>query len=111
MCWTIIAVTESILAGVEKGGLVVECISARLMIVRIQLEGKSNDMFFVVGYAPTLGSLAREKDHVWNAFNTWSQGFPVGTIYLSSWMRTPGRANDVAGPLTVRCSVHTGVMN
>ena len=37
-----LAVRESIVAGVEKGGLVVECISARLMKVRIQLEGKSN---------------------------------------------------------------------
>ena len=54
---------ESIVVGVEKGGLVVECISARLMKVRIQLEGKSNGLSFVVGYAPTLGSLGREKDH------------------------------------------------
>ena len=41
----------------------------------------------------------------------WSQGFPVGTTHLSSWMRTPGRANDRAGALTVRRLVHTGVMN
>ena len=84
--------------------------SARLIKVRTQLEGISNDVSFVIGYDPTLGSFAREKSHFWNS-TAWSQGFPVGTTYLSSWTRTPGRANDRAGALTVRCSVHTGVMN
>ena len=60
------------MAGVEKGGLVVECISARLMEVRIQREGKSNGVsFFVVDYAPTLDCLrkrpfleyARQRGH------------------------------------------------
>ena len=89
------------MAGVEKGGLVVECVSARLVKVRIQLEGKSNGVSFVVGYAPTLGSLAREKDHFLNVLDN------VGT----AWMRTPRRANDRAGALTVRSSAHTGVIN
>ena len=67
------------MAGVEKGGLVVECISARVMKARIQLEGKSNGVFFVVGYAPTLGSLTRETTFVFRMHSTtWSQGFPVG---------------------------------
>ena len=35
-----LAVTESIVAGVEKDGLVVECVSARLIQVRIQPQGK-----------------------------------------------------------------------
>ena len=37
-----LAVTESIVAGVGADGLVVECVSARLIKVCIQLEGKSN---------------------------------------------------------------------
>ena len=48
------------------------------MKVRIQLEGKSNDVSFVVGYAPTLGSLAREKDHFWNALDSVVTGVPSG---------------------------------
>ena len=42
-CWTS---CERVYRGrVEKGGLVVECISARQMKVRIQLEGKSNGAY------------------------------------------------------------------
>ena len=77
-----LAVRESIVAGVEMGGLVVECISARLMKVLIQLEGKSNGVYFVVGYAPTLGSLAREKDHLWNALDSVITRVPSGEHLL-----------------------------
>ena len=37
-----LAIKESILQDVQKDGLVVECISARLMKVRLNLKAKSN---------------------------------------------------------------------
>ena len=49
-----LAVREYIVAGMDKGDVVVECISDRLMKIRIQLKGKSNSVSFIVGYAPTL---------------------------------------------------------
>ena len=73
-----LAVRESIVTGVDKGGLGVECISARLVKVRIQLEGKSKGVSFVVGYAPTLDSLVRGKHHFWNAVNSVVKGTPSG---------------------------------
>ena len=66
------------MAGVQESSLVVECISARLMKVRIHLEGKSNGVSFVVGYAPTLGSRTRETDHFWNALDSVVTGVPSG---------------------------------
>ena len=42
-----LAVRESSVAGMDKGDVVIECISARLMKVRIQLEGKSNGVSFI----------------------------------------------------------------
>ena len=49
-----LAVRESIVAGMDKGDVAVECISAGLMKVRLQLKGKSNGVSVIVGYAPTL---------------------------------------------------------
>ena len=49
-----LAVYQYIVAGMEKGDIAVECRSARLMKVRIQLKRKSNGVSFIVGYAPTL---------------------------------------------------------
>ena len=40
-----LAVRESIVAGIDKGNVAIECISARLMKVRILLKGKSNGVF------------------------------------------------------------------
>ena len=77
-----LAVRESIVAGVGKDGLVVECVSARLMKVRIQLEGKSNGVSFVVGYAPILDAPVREKDHFWNELNNVVSGVPSGDHLL-----------------------------
>ena len=37
----------------QKDGLVVDYISARLVKVRLNLKGKSNDISFVIAYAPT----------------------------------------------------------
>ena len=59
----VLAVRESIVAGMDKGDVAVECISARLMKVRIQLKGKSNSVSFMVGYAPTLDTSTSEKDY------------------------------------------------
>ena len=47
----------------DKGDFAVECISARLMKVRIQLKGKPNGVSFIVGYAPTLDKSTSEKDY------------------------------------------------
>ena len=54
------------MAGVGKDGLVLECVSARLMKVRIQLEGQPKSCLFcsVVGYTPTLDAPVRENFHL-----------------------------------------------
>ena len=57
-----LAVRESIVTGMDKGEVAVERISARLMKVRIQIEGKSNGVSFIVGYAPTLDKSTSEND-------------------------------------------------
>ena len=61
-----LAVRESIVAGMDNGDVAVECISARLMKVRIQLKGKCNGVSFIVGYAPTLDKSTSEKDYFWS---------------------------------------------
>ena len=61
-----LAVRESIVAGMDKGEVPVGCISARLMKVRIQLKGKSNGVFLIGGYAPTLDKSTSEKDYSWS---------------------------------------------
>ena len=58
-----LAVRDSIVAGMDKRHVTVECISARLMKVRIQRKGKSNGVSFIVGYAPTLAKITSEKDY------------------------------------------------
>ena len=47
-----IAVIESIVVGVDKGEVSVECISARLMKVRFQLKGKPYCLPFIVAMLP-----------------------------------------------------------
>ena len=47
----------------DTGDVAVECMSARLMKVRIQLKRKSNGLSFIEGYAHTLGKSTSEKDH------------------------------------------------
>ena len=64
-----LAVREYIVAGMDKGVVAVECISARLMKVRIQLKGKSYGVSFIVGYAPTLDNSTSEKDYFWNSLD------------------------------------------
>ncbi|CAM9752224.1 unnamed protein product, partial [Pylaiella littoralis] len=55
-----LAIKQSIVDGMDKGGMTVECISARLMKVRLQLTG-SNGVSFVVAYAPTETDGTSEK--------------------------------------------------
>ena len=62
-----LTVRESIVAGMDKGDVAVECISARLMKVRIQLKRKSNGLSFIVGYAPTLDKSTSEKHYFWSS--------------------------------------------
>ena len=69
-----LAVREPIVAGMDKGDVAVECISARLMKVRIPLKGKSNGVSFIVGYAPTLDKSTSENDYFWIHLTRWSRG-------------------------------------
>ena len=71
-----LAVRESIVAGMDKGDVAVECISARLMKVRIQLKGKSNGVSFIEGYAPTLDKSASENDYFWSSLDEVVKGVP-----------------------------------
>ena len=72
-----LALRESIVAGMDKGDVAVECISVRLMKVRIQLKGKSNGVSFVVGYAPTLDKSTSENYYFWSSLDEVVKG--VGT--------------------------------
>ena len=58
-----LTVRESFAAGMDKPDVAVECISARLMKVRIQREEKSNGVSFFVGYAPTLDKSTSKTDY------------------------------------------------
>ena len=71
-----LAVRESIAAGMDKGDVAVECISARLMKVRIQLKGESNGVSFIVGYVPTLDKSTSENDHFWSSLDKVFKGVP-----------------------------------
>ena len=71
-----LAVRKSIVAGMEKGEVAVECISARLMKVRIQLKGKSNGVSFIVGYAPTLDKSTSENDCFLSSLDEVVKGVP-----------------------------------
>ena len=71
-----LAVRESIVEGIEKDDFAVECISARLTKVRIQLKGKSNGVSFVVGYTPTLDKSSSDEYHFWNSIDEVVKGVP-----------------------------------
>ena len=68
------------MAGMDKGDVAVECISARLIKVRIQLKGKSNRVSFIVGYAPTLDKSTSDKDYSLSSLEEVVKG---GTTSLS----------------------------
>ena len=71
-----LAVRESIVAGMDKGNVAVECISARLMKVRIQLKGKSNGVSFIANYAPTHDKSTSEQDYFWSSLDEVVKGVP-----------------------------------
>ena len=54
----------------------VEYISARLMKVCTQLKGKSNGVYFIVGYAPTLDKRTSENDYFWSSLDEVVKGVP-----------------------------------
>ena len=69
------------------------------MKVRIQLKGKSNGVSFVVGHAPTLGSLARGKYHFWNALDSVVKWVPTGDhlfVLMGANARTGKRQSGCA---------------
>ena len=68
----------------ETGHVAVEYVSARLMKVRIQIDGRSNGASFVVGYAPTPDMSKAAKKTLFGILLTrWSRGDPVGTTSMS----------------------------
>ena len=71
-----LAVRESIVAGIDKSNVAVECITVRLMKVRIQLKGKSNGVSFIVGYALTLDKSTSENDYFWISLDEVIKGVP-----------------------------------
>ena len=77
-----LAVRESIVAGMDMGDVAVECISAVLMKVRVQLKGKSNGVSFIVDYAPTLDKSTSEKDCFWNSLDEVVKGVPSRDHHL-----------------------------
>ena len=78
-----LGIRESIVAGMDKGDVAVECTSARLMKVRIQLKGKYNGVSFIVSYAPTLDKSTAKRITSGVHLTRWSRGYPVGTTSLS----------------------------
>ena len=60
----------------DKGEVAVECISARLIKVRVQLNGKSYGVSFIVGYAPTLDKSTSENDYFWSSLDEVVKGAP-----------------------------------
>ena len=71
-----LAVRESIVAGMDKGDVAVECISARLMKVRIQHKGKSSGVSFIVRYSHTLDKSTGEKGYFWSSLDEVVKGVP-----------------------------------
>ena len=71
-----LAVGESIVAGMDQGDVGIDCISARLMKVRIQLKGKPNGVSLIVGYAATLDRSTSENDCVYSSLDDVVMGVP-----------------------------------
>ena len=95
-----LAARESSVSGVGEDGLVVECVSARLMKGCIQLESKSCAVFFVVGYGLILVAPVREKYHCWNELNNVFSGVPSRDhllVLMTANTRTGKRESRCAG--------------
>ena len=77
-----LAVRESILAGMDKSDVAIECASARLMKVGIHLKvgshlkGISNGVSFIVGYAPTLDKNTSKNYFFWSSLDEMVTGVP-----------------------------------
>ena len=61
------AVKGSIVEGRDKGDVAIECVSARLIKVHIQLMRKSYGVYFILGDSPTLDKSTSENEHFWNS--------------------------------------------
>ena len=96
---------------VEKDGLAVEYISARLMKVRLNLKGKSNGVSFVVAYAPTDSHKSvRDKGLFWTALGSTVAEVKCRKgehllVMVDANART-GRRGE--GSSMTRCWVHAG---
>ena len=71
-----LAFRESIVAGMGKGDITVECISARLMKILVQLKGEPNGVSFIEGFAPTLDKSTSEKYYFWSSLDEVVEGVP-----------------------------------
>ncbi|CAN0346235.1 unnamed protein product [Pylaiella littoralis] len=83
----------------DKGGMTVECISARLMKVRLQLTG-SNGVAFVVAYAPTETNGTSDKDGFWPSVRETVNAVPSRehvVVMMDANART-GRREDESTP-------------
>ena len=60
----------------DTGDVAVDCISVRLMKIRIQLKGKSNGVSFIVPYAPTLDKSTSASDYFWRSLDEVVKGVP-----------------------------------
>ena len=79
-----LAVRESIVAGMVKGDVAVECIGARLMKVRIQNSKGNLTVCLSLQAMLPLSTRAPAKMITFGVHLTrWSRGYPVGTISLS----------------------------
>lgn len=80
------------------GGLVVECIRARLLKVSVQLQSKP--CLLLWSMPPQWAIPPRKTDHLTRriAFEkrltTWSQWLPAEITFLSYWMRMLVPVND-----------------
>ena len=91
------AITESIVAEMGKGDVVVEYISPRFMKFRIQLQGKSNSVSFSVGYAPTLDNRTIEKHCVWGSLDKLERG-----VHSRDYIIFLKNANTRIGMIAIR---------
>ena len=92
-----LAIKQSIVDGMEKGGMTVECMSARLMKVRLQLTG-SNGVSFVIAYAPTESDGAAAKNNFWVSVSKAVNEVPNGehvVVMMDANARTGRREDEI----------------
>ena len=74
-----LAVGESIMAGMNKGDVAVECISATLMKVRINSKRNQTVCLFLTAMAPLSARAPAEKNTFRVILTRWSRRYPVRT--------------------------------